>query len=69
MMVFRIVMRSQRELKVVPTGEATGYIPVGNGGVSPVTVIGTRSIRESFDSGCLRQAVTSRLAPGVTDVV
>jgi tRNA-splicing ligase RtcB len=37
--------------------------------LSPVTVIGTRKIRESFDDGCLRQAVTARGAPGVTDLV
>jgi tRNA-splicing ligase RtcB len=54
---------------VVPTGEATGIIETGEPGVSPVKVIGTRPIRESFDQGSLRQAVTSRLAPGVTDLV
>jgi len=54
---------------VVSTGEATGVIETGKAGVTPVRVIGTRRIRESFDPGSLRQAVTSRLAPGVTDLV
>src|SRR4029079_10191809 len=31
--------------------------------------IGTAAIRDTFDEVCLQQAVNSRLAPGVTDVV
>lgn len=37
--------------------------------VSPITVIGNEAIVEGFDEGCVAQAVNSRLAPGVTDVV
>ncbi len=54
---------------VVSTGEATGILPVDGGKVPPITVIGTPAIRETFDARCLQQALNSRLAPGVTDVV
>ena len=52
---------------MVPTGEATAILPVD--GASPITVIGTETIRQSFDDLCLQQAVNSRQAPGVTEVV
>ncbi len=42
-------------------------LPAGRG--KPITVIGTEAIRATFDEQTLRQAVNSRLAPGVTDVV
>jgi len=32
-------------------------------------VIGTQSIRDGFDAGCIEQALNSRGAPGVTDLV
>jgi tRNA-splicing ligase RtcB len=51
------------------TGEATGFLPVDNGRTKPITVIGTNAIRATFDDICLKQAVNSRLAPGVTDVI
>ena len=54
---------------VIATGEATGILPVKDGAVSPITVIGTPAIRDSFDQHCIRQAINSRLAPGVTDIV
>ncbi len=53
--------------RLIPTGEATAILPVGNG--PPVTVIGTDKIRETFDEVCLQQAVNSRLSPGVSNVV
>jgi len=40
-----------------------------DGKVSPITVIGTPIIRDAFDVHCIRQAINSRLAPGVTDVI
>ncbi|HZZ44879.1 MAG TPA: RtcB family protein [Tepidisphaeraceae bacterium] len=52
---------------IIPTDAATGILPVP--GRTPITVIGTDAIRATFDAGCLRQAVNSRLAPGVTDLV
>ncbi len=36
---------------------------------SPVVVIGTESIRDTFDDLCLQQAINSRAAPGVTNLV
>ncbi|MBY0113224.1 MAG: RtcB family protein [Phycisphaerales bacterium] len=54
---------------ILPTGEATGMIPVDGGALSPITVIGTDPIRAGFDDFCIRQAINSRRAPGVTDIV
>jgi tRNA-splicing ligase RtcB len=55
--------------QILPTGEATGIIPVANGKVTPIRVIGTAPIRGAMDDLCLKQAINTRLAPGVTDVV
>ncbi len=52
---------------IIANGEATGILPVD--GRSPITVIGTESIRAGFDARCLEQAINSRMAPGVTDLV
>ncbi len=49
--------------------EAFGFIPVPESSRKPVIVIGTDAIRNTFDATCLRQAVNSCLAPGVTDLV
>ena len=54
--------------ELIPTGEATAILPAGDHH-SPVKVFGTEKIRETFDELCLQQAVNSRCAPGVTDVV
>ena len=54
--------------ELIPTGEATAILPTG-GKTKPITVIGTEAIRGTFDDTCLQQAVNSRLAPGVTDLV
>lgn len=53
---------------IIPTGEATAILPTGEK-TKPITVIGTDKIRETFDDVCLQQAINSRLAPGVTDLV
>jgi tRNA-splicing ligase RtcB len=50
------------------SGEATAILPTG-GKHKPITVIGTEAIRATFDELCLQQAVNSRTAPGVTDLV
>lgn len=50
------------------TGEATAILPLPNG-QRPVTVIGTARIRETFDEGCIRQAINSAMAPGVSRMV
>ncbi len=49
------------------TGAATAELHVG--AATPITVIGTDPIRESFGAKTLQQAVNSRNAPGVVDVV
>lgn len=54
---------------IVETGEATGILPVNGGKTPPITVIGTAAIRSGFDDMCVRQAINSRLAPGVTDII
>ena len=53
--------------QMIATGEATAMLPTET--TAPITVIGTVAIRDTFDDVCLQQAVNSRLAPGVTDVV
>ncbi|MBN8597582.1 MAG: RtcB family protein [Planctomycetes bacterium] len=54
---------------IIPTSEATGIIPVDDGALSPITVVGTEAIRSTFDNFCIKQALNSRRAPGVTDIV
>ncbi|MFO0426314.1 MAG: RtcB family protein, partial [Planctomyces sp.] len=55
--------------EMINTGEATAILPTTNSSSKPITVIGTEAIRGTFDEACLQQAVNSRLAPGVTDLV
>ncbi len=55
--------------QLIPTGEATAKLPLPKGKGDPITVIGTDAIRQTFDNGCLQQAINSRTAPGVTDLV
>jgi tRNA-splicing ligase RtcB len=54
---------------IQPTGEATGFIPAPGDKGKPITVIGTAAIRDAFDDKCIEQALNSRGAPGVTDLV
>jgi hypothetical protein len=51
------------------TDEAIGFIPLPNDAGKPITVVGTDAIRDNFDETCLQQAVNSRMAPGVTDLI
>lgn len=60
---------SNQTIPIQATGEATGFIPAPGDKGKPITVIGTNSIRAGFDANCLRQALNSRGAPGVTDLV
>jgi len=53
--------------QIVGTDSAVGILPVQ--GRKPITVIGTEAIRAGFDAKCLQQAINSRLAPGVSDLV
>ncbi|MAI30892.1 MAG: RNA-splicing ligase RtcB [Planctomycetaceae bacterium TMED240] len=54
--------------QLIPTGDATAILPAGDH-VTPIKVFGNESIRNSFDSVCLQQAVNCRQAPGVTEVI
>ncbi len=54
---------------ITATGEATGFLPARGSHGKPITVIGTEAIRQGFDARCLEQALNSRGAPGVTDLV
>jgi len=60
---------SQSPSPFIATGEATAIMPVRNGELSPIAVFGTPAIRATFDERCLQQAINSRCAPGVTDLV
>ena len=55
--------------EILPTGDATAILPVTSTSLKPITVIGTPAIRNTFDEACLQQAVNSRMAPGVTELV
>lgn len=54
---------------LIPTGEATAMLPVTHAKTPPITVIGTEAIRQTFSNETLQQAVNTRLAPGVDEVV
>lgn len=62
-------MKNETIHKLIPTGEATAILPVSGGREKPITVIGTEAIRETFTNDTLQQAVNTRLAPGVAEVV
>jgi tRNA-splicing ligase RtcB len=51
------------------TGEAEAILPARDNAGKPITVIGTEAIRSTFDQICIDQALNSRSAPGVTDLV
>ena len=54
--------------ELIPQDAATSILPAGKHH-SPIKVIGTEKIRATFDQTCLQQAINSRTAPGVTDLV
>jgi tRNA-splicing ligase RtcB len=62
-------MNETKGIQIHATGEAMGFIPAPGDKGKPITVIGTNSIRAGFDAKCLQQALNSRSAPGVTDLV
>src|SRR5271156_1484084 len=55
--------------EIISTGVATAILPARGDRGKPITVIGTEAIRKTFDAKCLEQALNSRSAPGVTDLV
>ncbi len=52
-----------------PIDEATAFLPTRADRGKPITVIGTAAIRDSFCEKTIEQALNSRGAPGVTDLV
>lgn len=52
---------------MISTGPATAILPTET--TAPIKVIGTEAIRDTFDDLCIRQAINSRTAPGVTELV
>ncbi|MCO8122859.1 RtcB family protein [Stieleria sp. TO1_6] len=58
---------SREIVPMVATGEATAILPTKT--TAPIKVIGTEAIRSTFDDLCLQQAINSRTAPGVTELV
>ncbi|MDD2709844.1 MAG: RtcB family protein [Verrucomicrobiae bacterium] len=56
-------------ISIIPDGPATGFIPAPGNQGKPITVIANETIRKGFDAKCLQQAINSRAAPGVTDLV
>jgi tRNA-splicing ligase RtcB len=63
------MITNELQASIIPTGEATAILPVANGRFKPITVIGTAAIRATFDQLCLEQAINSRTAPGVAELV
>lgn len=55
--------------EMIETGAATAILPTPQSATKPITVIGTEAIRHTFDDMCLTQAINSRMAPGVSDLV
>ena len=51
------------------TGEATGFLPARDSQGKPITVIATEAIQQTFDDKCIVQALNSRSAPGVSDLI
>src|SRR5260370_20459862 len=62
-------MSAEKPTRIHATGEATGLLTAPGEHGTPITVIGTNSIRAGFDATCLQQALNARGAPGVTDLV
>jgi tRNA-splicing ligase RtcB len=55
--------------RITPISDAVAHLHGEDPTAEPITVIGTDSIRSSFDQTCLQQALNTRHAPGVSRVV
>jgi tRNA-splicing ligase RtcB len=56
------------EYKLISTGDATAILPAAKN-KTPITVIGNKAIRTTFDDKTYQQAINSRNAPGVSNLV
>ena len=54
--------------ELISTGDATAILPAAKN-KTPITVIGNEAIRQTLDEKTYQQAINSRNAPGVTDLV
>ncbi len=61
-------MSTETGVPFVATGEATAILPVSDD-QRPITVIGTEAMRQTFDPGCIKQAINAAMSPGVSRVV
>lgn len=59
----------EKKLQLIERAEAVAMLPLPGDQGRPITVIGTEAIRETFDATCLQQALNTRMAPGVEDLV
>ena len=57
------------ELKFIPEGDAIALLPLPGSALKPIVVIGTDAIRRGFDPTCLKQAIATRAAPGVSELI
>jgi len=64
-----IVTPEKVDAQLIETGEATAMLTSRQYAGKPITVVGTEAIRSTFDNTCIQQALNSRGAPGVTDLV
>jgi tRNA-splicing ligase RtcB len=62
-------MITTQQPSIQRTGEATGFLPARESKGKPITVIATEEIQKTFDAKCIEQALNSRGAPGVTELV
>lgn len=53
----------------IPQEEAISLLPVPGSQLKPIVVIGTEPIRRGFDPVCIKQALATRSAPGVQELV
>lgn len=53
---------------LIRQGDAISTLPLGDE-FTPITVIGTEKIVSALDNNCIQQAINSRMAPGITDLV
>ena len=58
----------KKNIKVDSTNPSIARLDAETGG-KPITIIGNEKIRDGFDELCIQQAVNSRKAPGVDEVV
>ncbi|MCB0344135.1 MAG: RtcB family protein [Bdellovibrionales bacterium] len=55
--------------KIISESDSVGILPLPNTKIKPITVIGNAAIRETFEDQCIQQAINSRMAPGVSELV